>query len=192
MQIEVVEESATSLAEYARIPIAFEVRRVFEVADSVARAGGFELSERDVAVPYMKDYDADGADAPLSWSRQVDKARWPFFVAVSVGRRIGGAVVAFDTPGVDMLEGRSDLGVLWDIRVAPDVRGHGVGVALLRAAETWAKDRGCRQLKVETQSINVPACRFYASQGFVLRAIDRFAYPAHPDEVQLLWYKDLG
>ena len=101
-------------------------------------------------------------------------------------------MLAFDTPGVDMLEGRRDLGVLWDIRVAPDVRALGVGALLLRAAESWAVGRGCRQLKVETQSVNVPACRFYASQGFVLRATDRFAYPAHPGEVQLLWYKALS
>jgi hypothetical protein len=51
--------------------------------------------------------------------------------------------------------------------------------------------RECRQLKVETQNINVPACRFYARQGCVLGVIDRFAYPTLPDEVQLLWYKDL-
>ncbi len=39
--------------------------------------------------------------------------------------------------------------------------------------------------------INVPACRFYAKQGCVLGAIDRYAYPDHPDEVQLLWYKEI-
>jgi ribosomal protein S18 acetylase RimI-like enzyme len=99
--------------------------------------------------------------------------------------------VAFDTTGVDMLEGRSDLSVLWDIRVAPDARGRGVGAALFRAAEAWAAARGCRWLKVETQNVNVPACRFYARQGCVLGGIHRFAYPELPDEIQLLWYRDL-
>jgi hypothetical protein len=47
-------------------------------------------------------------------------------------------------------------------------------------------------MKVETQNINVPACRFYAKQGFALGAAHHFVYPALPEEVQLLWYKDLG
>jgi hypothetical protein len=52
--------------------------------------------------------------------------------------------------------------------------------------------RGCRRLKVETQNTNVPACRLYASQGCTLGAIHRFAYPELPEEIQLLWYKDVG
>jgi len=63
---------------------------------------------------------------------------------------------------------------------------------MFKAAEAWSMAKGCRQLKVETQNINVPACRFYAKQGCVLRAIHPHAYPEFPDEVQLLWYKDLG
>jgi hypothetical protein len=50
----------------------------------------------------------------------------------------------------------------------------------------------CRKLKVETQNINVPACRFYASQGCVLAAVNRMAYREPQDEIQLLWYKDLS
>lgn len=65
-------------------------------------------------------------------------------------------------------------------------RGHGVGAALFSAAEKWALARGAAWLKVETQSVNVPACRFYARQGCVLGAVHRFAYPALPDEMQLL------
>jgi len=38
----------------------------------------------------------------------------------SEDRRLGGAVVAFDTAGVDLLGGRSELAVLWDIRVQPE------------------------------------------------------------------------
>jgi len=43
---------------------------------------------------------------------------------------------------------------------------------------------------VETQNINVPACRFYARQAFVLGAVNRGAYPDLPHDVQLLWYKE--
>ena len=90
-----------------------------------------------------------------------------------------------------MLEGRRDLAVLWDIRIFPDARGHGVGSALFERVEAWAQFHGCRQLKIETQNTNVPACRFYERQGCQLRAIHRAAYPQLPQEIQLLWYKDL-
>jgi hypothetical protein len=48
--------------------------------------------------------------------------------------------------------------------------------------------RGARVLKVESQNTNVPACRFYAGRGFLLRAVRRGAYPELPHEIQLLWY----
>ena len=91
-----------------------------------------------------------------------------------------------------MLEGRRDLAVLWDIRVDPQTRGLGVGSALFRAAERWARTRGCRTLKIETQNTNVPACTFYARQGCILKEIKRSAYPQLPDEIQMLWYKTLA
>jgi GNAT superfamily N-acetyltransferase len=99
--------------------------------------------------------------------------------------------VAVGTAALDLLEGRSDLAVLWDIRVMPAVRGHGFGRGLFEAAEAWARARGCRELKVETQNVNVPACRFYAALGCELRLVQEDAYPQCPGEVQLLWYKAL-
>jgi GNAT superfamily N-acetyltransferase len=64
--------------------------------------------------------------------------------------------------------------------------------ALFRAAEHWARARGCRRLKIETQNVNVAACRFYQKMGCTLGAIDRFAYPGQPAEVRLLWGKALA
>ena len=105
--------------------------------------------------------------------------------------RLGGAVVAWNTPGVNMLEERDDLAVLWDLRVHPEHRRKGIGAQLFRHAAAWARAKGCRQLKVETQNINVPACKFYAKQGCYLGAVHYGAYPEYPDEAQLLWYLDL-
>jgi GNAT superfamily N-acetyltransferase len=190
MTVEVLEIPVTALAEYAAVPIAFEVRRVLDDTPIDSGFGGFALSERAVDVPYVKDYDA-GDGGPTRWPERFDLSNWGLLGARLDGRLVGGAAVAFDTPGLMMLEGRRDLAVLWDIRVAPEARGQGVGAALFRAAEAWASARGCRQLKVETQNVNLPACRFYARQGCVLGAIHRFAYPELPHEVQLLWYRGL-
>jgi streptothricin acetyltransferase len=54
-------------------------------------------------------------------------------------------------------------------------------------------------LAIETQSNNVPACRFYASQGCRLGAIHRFAYARFGDdpgnlvarETMMIWYLEL-
>ena len=191
MTIDVTEGPMAVLPEYARIPIIFTVDHVLDVTNRNDGSSGFALSERRLEVPYEKDYDAIAGEGPLEWSRRFDLSKWAFFTARLAHGIVGGATVAFDTPGVTMLEGRRDLAVLWDIRVAPSARRQGVGSALFQGVERWAQLRCCRQLKIETQNTNVRACRFYARQGCKLRAIDRTAYPDLPEEIQLLWYKDL-
>ena len=195
MAIEIITESAAWLADYGQIPIGFTVESVLEVVELDGGLGGLGLRERSLERPWFKDYDAYDDNRPQSWGQRFDIRNWGLLSArLSDGAdqsRLGGAVIAHATPGLDMLEGRSDLAVLWDIRVVPEARGQKVGSALFAAAEAWALERGCHWLKVETQTLNVPACRFYQRQGCALGAIHRFAYPDLPDEVQVLWYKKL-
>lgn len=192
MDVRIREEPLTALSALGKIPIAFDVERVLEVRALEHGLGGLLLTERALPAPLRKDYDAIAGEGPARWAERFDIDRWGLLAAHGETRWIGGAVVAFDTPGVMMLEGRRDLAVLWDLRVVPEHRGQGIGTALFHAAAEWAAKRECRQLKIETQNINVPACRFYARQGCTLGAIHRFAYPTLPDEVQMLWYKDLS
>jgi GNAT superfamily N-acetyltransferase len=191
MDYQTLEEPVAYLAEYGRLPISFRVESVFEVIPIDGGLGGLALTERGVDQPYVKDYDAIAGNAPACWTARWDLSTWGVLTAAVQGCRVGGAVVAFDTKGVEMLEGRKDLAVLWDLRVDPDHRHKGVGCSLFQAAVAWARARGCRQIKAETQNINVSACRFYAKQGCVLRAINQLAYPDCPGETQFLWYKEL-
>ena len=136
-----------------------------------------------------KDFDQD---EPVSdWRRFGDVSHWGIFAAFIDGQRVGGAVVAHNSPGVDMLEGREDLAVLWDIRVHPSVRRSGVGRRLLDRAIRFARASGYSFLKIESQNTNPAACRFYAKNGFALGGVRRGVYAEYPDEVQLLWYLDL-
>jgi GNAT superfamily N-acetyltransferase len=189
LRIEITDYRSTDLAMYARIPISLEVNRVLGVVPLQGGLGGFAFSERQLDQSFVKDYDV--IESPLKWPESFDMTNWAFFIAYSNGVPVGGATVAVDTSELVMLESRRDLALLWDIRVSPNKRRRGVGTKLFQAAEEWAKTKGCRQLKVETQNVNVPACRFYSKQGCLLGAVHRFAYPEFPDEVQLLWYKDL-
>lgn len=191
MSIEIHEESPSDLTEYARVPIAFQVRERLAIDTPDAGLGGLRLVVEAVTPPYRKDYDALPENHPTTWAQRFDLVGWGVLAAYSGAERVAGAVVVCGATGVEMLEGRADLAVLWDLRVAPEWQGQGVGAALFRAAERWAVKRGASCLKVETQNINVAACRFYARQGCVLGAIHRFQYPMLPDEAQLLWYKSL-
>jgi GNAT superfamily N-acetyltransferase len=189
--LEIREVGVEGLSEYAQIPIAFEVRSVLHAVPVEGGLGGIRLREETVAEAYVKDYDDNEEGFPEDWPRQFDVSNWGILLAWEDGRCVGGAAVAHNTAGVYMLEGRSDLAVLWDIRVRPEARRRGIGARLFQHAAGWARERGCRQLKAETQNVNVPACRFYARQGCELGAIHRFGYAGHPrvgHEAMLLWY----
>lgn len=193
MSLEIRQEALTqgALSEHGRISIAFVVDRILEVTLPDGGLGGMTLTVTPVADPYVKDYDAIEGEGPARWAERFDVSNWGLIEACRDGTRVGGAVVAFRTTDLHMLGGRADVAALWDIRVAPEQRGAGVGSALFRAAENWASARGCGWLKIETQNVNAAACRFYQKMGCTLGAIDRFAYPELPGEVQLLWWKAL-
>lgn len=184
-------ESIADLDRHGEISVAFEVKSALEVELIEEGLGGLRLAERAVDEPWVKDYDAlDGG--PARWAARFDVRNWGLIGAYEEDRRIGGAVIAFDTPGVEMLRGRRDVAVLWDLRVAPGARRSGAGAGLFDAARAWALGRGCRRLEVETQQINVSACRFYRRMGCSLAAVDRFAYNELPAETQLIWHLDLN
>lgn len=189
--IEIVEEDRFALVEYASISIAFEVRETLDVTILSKTSGAIAPARQPVSKRWVKDYDAIDS-GPLNWPTRFDlTTHWSFFAAHGSGIRIGSATAVHGAPDVDMLARRSDVALLWDIRVAPSHRGCGIGKALLAAVEAWAAAREATWLEVETQNINVPACAFYERSGFILRGIRPGAYPELPDETQLLWYKRL-
>ena len=91
---------------------------------------------------------------------------------------IGAAALCCRTPGVHMLEGRDDLGVLWDLRVDTKFKRQGIGQQLFDLVKAKAKQLGLRQLKIECQNMNVPAVNFYLKQGAQFGAVNRYAYKA--------------
>jgi GNAT superfamily N-acetyltransferase len=182
------------LASYARVPCAFRVDTVLAVGPLVGGVGGLQLREEPAVPPYSKDCDASGEDTPTDWPRMFDVRNWGFFVAFAGDVPVAGAAVAWRTPGVHMLANRDDMAVLWDIRVHPDWRHQGVGERIFWHAADWARAQGARLLKIETQNVNVRACRFYRKQGCRLGEIDCYGYAGHPHvahEAMLIWYLDL-
>ena len=185
MDCRIAEESPDRLMEYASVSIPCEVRSIFAVDGDDPRSA--KLVEKCIDPPWTKNYDSVQEERPLSWPKRWDISNWGIFAAYAESQRIGGCVIAYDTAGVHKLEGRNDLAVLWDLRVDPGWRGKQIGAKLFEHALQWARNGQCRELKVETQNINVPACRFYERQGCRLVSINRYAYPALPEEVELMW-----
>jgi GNAT superfamily N-acetyltransferase len=199
MTITIEEHNQKVLPEYDRIPSVFEVRTVLRAEPVAGGLNGIALLEEAIEEPYLKDYDSYEDGPPSAWPAQFEMGNWGILIARDplgpVGNPpAGGAMIAYNTSGVNMLEDRSDLAVLWDIRVHPDYRGQGLGSALLERSAAWARQRGCKRLKIETQNVNVVACRFYASQGCELGMIHRYGYAGVPrvaNEVMLVWYLHL-
>lgn len=179
--LRIVQETAAELERYQRIPMMVEVESVYNIVETAD--GGFELHEEPVATPRVKDYEAFEEDRPINLAKKYDFSVRGIFGAYDGETRVGGAIVA---PGEEGWFGRSSA-VLVDIRVHPSHRRHGVGQAILAAVVAWAKRRGLSQLMIETQNVNVPGCRFYASQGAQLHAVIPEAYPQLPGEIKLIW-----
>ena len=188
----IIQESIAALPEYGTVSIAFTVSSRLRVETIGHGLGGLALTQERIEPPYRKDYDKDDDERPMRWANRWDISNWGIFSAFDGTQRVGGAVVAWNTRDVWMLEDRTDLAVLWDIRIAEPYRQRGIGTQLFAHATEWARARNCRMLKIETQNINVAACHFYARQECVLGGIRCWAYADYPDEVQLLWCRQLA
>jgi GNAT superfamily N-acetyltransferase len=181
-----------TLVKYHQIPSSLEVRTKFEVEVRDDGFRGMVLREKPVERPYIKNYEDN--PNPLSWYQDFHTDNWVLFIAAEGNLNAGGLAVACRTPELRMLNGRDDLACVWDIRVRSEYKRRGVGASLFEAAITWSKSHGFKQLCVETQNVNVPACRFYQQQGCRLGGINLHAYRSSPltqGEVQLIWYLDL-
>jgi GNAT superfamily N-acetyltransferase len=188
MPVEIRTATSVDLADYARIAATFTVTSRVDVS---GHSAGVALAIHPVALPYVKDYDADSGGGPLTWPERFQVDGWGLFSARDGEKCVGAVAVTIDPTLLEPAMLEPAPAVLWDIRVAPSHRGGGVGRALFAAAERWAEARGCSTILAETQDINVAACRFYEAQGFHLATVEPRAYPTLPDEIRLVWRKTI-
>ncbi|MCU6713188.1 GNAT family N-acetyltransferase [Paenibacillus sp. J5C_2022] len=189
MEIKILEVNKEELSEYAKIPMVFNVNSKYKLTKLNGGLGGILLNEVTVK-EYFKDMGAN--ERPDEWPLEFDISNWGFFIAYDDRKPVAGLTLVYNTEGVNMLGKRKDISVLWDIRVAPEYKGRGIGKLLISSAKVWSTERGCKQIKIETQNNNVAACKFYAQQGAELREIREYAYSGDfEDEAMLIWYLDL-
>lgn len=149
----------------------------FEVLDELV-----EPFERMVSVPLMQPYCKDYGFDETDLTEFLTDAGKRLFVAVLNDIPIGYLAIS---------EGWNRFAIVEDVAVAAGNRKGGVGRLLMDAAVRWARDTGLAGVRLETQSTNVSACRFYSSYGFSLGGFDRFLYRGlYPEtrEKALFWY----
>ena len=182
----------TYFPQYDKISQIVQVSAYYRIEKHNRGLGGFTFVETPVE-PYIKDFCVGDDETVERWKR-FNLEHWAFFMAFDGERPVGAATIASRDTEVDMLAGRDDLAVLWDIRVADAYKHQGVGQTLFNMAADWSRKQGLVQMKIECQNVNIPAIRFYHKQGAVLSAINGYAYYNQPElrhEAQLIWYLDL-
>jgi len=182
----------TYFPQYDLVPQRLTVSSIYKIEKLNRGLGGFRLVDTPVE-RYVKDFCTGDDESVTRWERW-DLTNWAFFMAFDGEKPVGAATIASRTEGVNMLAGRDDLAVLWDLRVAEAYKGQGIGQILFDMAANWSREQGHTQLKIECQNNNVPAVKFYHKQGAVLSAINEYAYYNEPDirhEAQFLWYLEL-
>jgi len=190
----------TYFPQYDQIPMRVNVKSYYKIEKINRGLGGFTLIETPVESPYIKDFCLGDDETVARWER-FDLSRWAFFMAFDGERPVGAATIASRDKNVNMLSGRDDLAVLWDIRVGGEPYKHqGIGQALFDMAANWSREQGLVQMKIECQSNNVPAVKFYHKQGAELCAINEYCgygdyadynAPEFRHETQFIWFLDL-
>jgi len=91
-------------------------------------------------------------------------------------------------------EGWHHAARLWNIAIDRTYRRQGLGRELIRRALAWARSENLRAVWLETQTNNLPACRFYQAMDFMLCGIDDHFY-SNDDigvkEVAIFWWYEL-
>jgi ribosomal protein S18 acetylase RimI-like enzyme len=144
---------------------------------------GWRLIECELPEPYDKehryDFDPNEQNQTLLRLRQGTGLQ---LVAEWQGRLVG-------VLDVEPVEWNSTAWV-WNMMLDQDVRRQGLGRELFKCAVNWARQQGFRALVLETQTNNVPACKFYARMGCELSGI-RDTYYTNEDlqrgEVAIFW-----
>ncbi len=87
-----------------------------------------------------------------------------------------------------------DTAVIWNILIDRAYRRRGLGRDLIGRAIAWAREQGLRGMVLESQTNNMPACRFYQAMGFKVCGLDDHFY-SNDDigvrEVAIFWWYEL-
>lgn len=174
------------------VPRLVEINPTFtsETTLRVERTGGgftvgWRLVEVELPMPFDKrsSYDFDEIERANITGRLLrENTLMEVAVDVATGRLVGVLDVAE--------EDWRNVSFIWNIMMDVGARGQGIGQRFIAHTIGWARQRRNRAVMLETQTNNVPACKFYARMGFQLVGINDAFYTNNDygrDEIALFW-----
>lgn len=175
-----------------------DVPRLIEIdpsftSDSVLRVQrsgeGYELAWKLLEVPLSKPFHKGSAydfDATERSNIQQRLQRPDSLEEVVIDRESGRVVGILDIT----IEDWRRIAWIWNLMLDRTVRGLGIGRRLVEHSVEWARYRELRAVMLETQTNNVPACKFYLHLGFQLVGVNDAFYTNDDyqrDEIALFW-----
>lgn len=150
-------------------------------ANAVFTDGKWTWTEEVFSTPYEKRY----PDEQLDYSQYINNQDRAIFLAYLEHQCVGQVRISRIWNKYCLIE---------DISVSEDYRTKGIGRKLINAAIQWAKAGGMPGLMLETQDVNLTACKFYQRCGFLLGGVDTRLYGnlATKNEQALFWYMQFG
>jgi len=145
---------------------------------------GWQLVERRLATPFDKGRRYDLRESDLAEIRErMEKGSGFHLIALDDRDRVAGML--------DLaVEAWNNTAHLWFLLVDNAFRGRGLGRHMFDLAIDYARRHGIRAITIETQSNNVPACRFYDAIGCELVGLNDIFYSnedLEQEEVALTW-----
>ncbi|TBR35893.1 MULTISPECIES: GNAT family N-acetyltransferase [Dyella] len=128
-------------------------------ATAAVRVRRAELSDLDDLVALELASFASDRLSRAQYRRHLDSDSALVLVASANHRRFLGTAVVFFRKG-------SKVARLYSIATHAEARGKGVGSALLQAAESHARRRGCKELRLEVRTDNAAAISIYERFGY--------------------------
>jgi hypothetical protein len=126
-----------------------------------------EIAEIDAAVAL---WDASGLTRPWNDPREDARRALAGVMSTILAGRIAGRLVATVMVGAD-----GHRGWAYYLASEPDLRGQGLGEAMMRAAESWAARRGMPKLQLMVRDDNAEAKGFYESIGYTAEPVTVYA-----------------
>lgn len=157
--------------------------KVERIGSGVAQ--GWQLAEIQLPTPFEKQHGYDFTPEERESIAQ-RLAQTNTLMEVAVDRATNRIVGVLDVEE----EAWRETAWIWNIMLDVDARGAGIGREMINHTIGWARRRNLRALLLETQSNNVPACRFYLRMGFQLVGINTLFYTnqdLEKGEVALFW-----
>lgn len=134
--------------------------------ESICRLSNEINAEHHLHMPQeFQKPDRGNRDEP-AWAGFMDKDSAAVFVAEDKGVLVGAVSVSVTTSAPQPFLKHRSRGHIATIVVTKNHRGKGVGRALMSAAETFAKEQGAADIKLNVMEFNSDAFEFYQELGY--------------------------